>query len=65
MEKEVEVLTNRLQGELTVAIKKEARKRAEEEYKWAVVLRLSNGKTFQCTSDGGCHEESVGYRGRI
>ncbi|CAM8910462.1 unnamed protein product [Rhodiola kirilowii] len=46
MEKEVEVLTNRLHGELTVAISKEARRRAEEEFKWAVVLRLSSGKSF-------------------
>ncbi|CAM8990796.1 unnamed protein product [Rhodiola kirilowii] len=46
MESEVEILSRRIHGELTVTVKKEVRKRAEESYRWAVVLKLSNGSAF-------------------
>ncbi|CAM8967065.1 unnamed protein product [Rhodiola kirilowii] len=46
MEKEMEVLASRFEGELAVSVKREARRKAEEEYKWAVVVRLSNGRPF-------------------
>ncbi|CAM8996739.1 unnamed protein product [Rhodiola kirilowii] len=45
MEKEVEVLSGKLQGELAVSVKKEVRVQAEEGFRWAVVIRMSNGKS--------------------
>ncbi|CAM9000682.1 unnamed protein product [Rhodiola kirilowii] len=46
MESEVEILSDRIEGELAVSVRKEVRQRAEEAYRWAVVLRLSTEKAF-------------------
>ncbi|KAL9661387.1 hypothetical protein QQ045_026211 [Rhodiola kirilowii] len=46
MESEVEVLSNRIGGELVVTVRKEVRKKVEEKFKWAVVLKLCNGNPF-------------------
>ncbi|KAL9664936.1 hypothetical protein QQ045_020345 [Rhodiola kirilowii] len=46
MEKEVEVLSERVQGELAVSVKREVQKKAKEGFRWAVVLKLSNGDEF-------------------
>ncbi|CAM8920943.1 unnamed protein product [Rhodiola kirilowii] len=45
MEREVEVLSGKLKGELAVSVKKEVRKQAEEGFRWAVVIRMSNGRS--------------------
>ncbi|KAL9674374.1 hypothetical protein QQ045_030646 [Rhodiola kirilowii] len=46
MEKDVEVLSSKLKGELAVSVKKEVSKKVEDEFKWVVVIRLSNGRAF-------------------
>ncbi|KAL9681362.1 hypothetical protein QQ045_013145 [Rhodiola kirilowii] len=50
MEKEVEVLSDKFQGELAVTVRKEVRRKAEESFRWAVVLRLCNGGEFNAAA---------------
>ncbi|CAM8885501.1 unnamed protein product [Rhodiola kirilowii] len=46
MEREVEVLSSKLNGELAVSVKKEIRRKAEDDFRWVVVLKLSSGRAF-------------------
>ncbi|KAL9690346.1 hypothetical protein QQ045_010744 [Rhodiola kirilowii] len=50
MEREVEVLSEKVQGELVVSVKKEVIQRAEESFRWAVFLKLSNGGEFNASA---------------
>ncbi|KAL9689426.1 hypothetical protein QQ045_009812 [Rhodiola kirilowii] len=46
MESEVKILSNRIKGELAVTVRKDVREKAEESFRWAVMVKLCNGNPF-------------------
>lgn len=46
IEKHVEGLVQRLKGEVHISVSKTIREKAEENFRWAVVIKLSTGGDF-------------------
>ncbi|KAL9673458.1 hypothetical protein QQ045_029716 [Rhodiola kirilowii] len=46
MSEQNEAVADRIKGELAVTVRKEVRVKAEESFRWAVVLKLCNGNSF-------------------